>query len=176
MYYDYTLKDLIDVEIEKKVCSISDMYYVFACTNKTLEGDLNAYLKVNSCSGDTMGKFALFSIRNGEQISLNNLKAEDQLMIPSDYFKRFKEAASVEFELLGKKKSIWKTTIDKLNSTSYGVNKHYEIIPNDLPIPDFKYESSVVEKEEESIKDEKPKQGFFNRLISKFKKSNKETK
>lgn len=139
MQVDFRLKDFIDISDEINICKLRGKYIVSAYTNK-LEGEINAVLKISDSEDQALGRNVLFSIRNGEQISLSDLRYEEQLIIPQEDLDKIKSSLSVKFELFENSKSIWETIIDKLNSKHISDNNNnYESISNDLPVPNFTY-------------------------------------
>ena len=136
------LKDFVNISTKFDVITVAKKYVVKAYTNN-LEGNLNAYIKIDDSENDSLGKSVLFCIRSGEQISLNDLNYEEQLVIPDAYLAHIKEALSVKLEIFGNNKSIWNTIINNINARHSSDTNNFEIIPSDLPIPDFKYMTST---------------------------------
>ena len=156
MQVDFKLKDFIAISEEINVCKLRGKYIVSAYTNK-LEGDINAVLKISNSEDQALGRNVLFSIRNGEQISLSDLNYDEQLIISQEDLDKIKSSLSVKFRLFENSKSVWETIIDKINTKHESDNiNNYEIIPIDLPVPDLKYINV--------------KKSFFNRFINIFKK------
>lgn len=174
MYRNIEFKDLEAISTSIDICSIGELYDVKVLTN-SLEGNINAVVKIISKEAGTLGKFCLFSFRDGEQILLCGLGSEEQLIIPDDYFARLKESLSIRLNMFGNDGSIWEKTIIKLNKNHENdSNSNYQVIPTDLPIPEFKYE--VVEKKEDkpdisSTTETSSKVSFFKRLFKKTKKN-----
>ena len=158
MKANFNLKDFIDISAKFDILTVAKRYVVTAYTNN-LEGNINAYIKIDDSENDSLGKPVLFCIRSGEQIFLNDLTAEEQLVIPDAYLAHIKEALSVKLEILQNNESIWESIIKKINyKHSSDTNNNFVTIPTDLPIPDFKY--ITIEKK-----------SFFNKLVDKFKKN-----
>lgn len=159
MQTNFSLKDLTDISEKIDICTVANKYVVSACTN-ALEGEVNAYIQIDSCEDSSLGKTVLFCIRSGEQICYHSLKDEELLRIPDDYIARIKESLSVSVELFGKQLSVWNQTIDKLNSKHLNdKHKNYGKLGYDLPIPDFKY-----------VVPEKKNENFITKLINKVRK------
>lgn len=173
MYHIITLKDLVAISQEVDICNIGSLYKVSALTNQ-LEGNINALVKFISTESETLGRTALFSIRSGEQVCLSDLTSDEQLIIPDDYFARFKESVSLKLGILGNTQSIWERTIDKINAKhNNDTNKNFEMLPTDLSVPEFKYEINTTKEEEPTISNtvENKKESFFSRLFHKTKKN-----
>lgn len=171
MNHIITLKDLVAISQEVDICNIGSLYKVSALTNQ-LEGNINALVKFTSTEDETLGRTALFSIRSGEQICLSDLTSSEQLIIPDDYFARFKESVSLRLGILGNTQSIWERTIDKINAKhNNDTNKNFEKLPIDLSIPEFKYEVIEEKREEVVEEDTIKKESFFSRLFKKTKKN-----
>jgi len=164
VYHNITLKDLVAISQRIDICTIKDLYKVSVLTNQ-LEGEINALVEFTSTEDKTLGRVALFSFRSGEQVCLSDLSPSEQLIIPDDYFARFKESLSVRFNVLGTAQSIWQKTIDNVNVKHItDSNKNFQPISKDLSIPEFKY---IVEEK----KEDKKKPSFFSRLFKKTKKN-----
>ena len=173
MYHNISLKDLEAVSTSFDLCTVGSKYKVLAFTNN-LEGDINAVVKVISSEDSSLGRTCLFSFRNGEQISTNDLNYNDQLIIPDEDIARIKQSLSVRLNMLGMEGSIWERTIEKINSKHTDSNSNYQLIPANLPIPEFHY---LIEekKEDDTISNDTPKkESFFKRLFGKKKTENKQ--
>ena len=140
MKTNFSLKDLTDISEKIDICTVANKYVVSAYTN-ALEGEVNAYIKIDSCEDGSLGRSVLFSIRNGEQICCHALNVDEELLrIPDDYLARIKESLSVGFSICGQEITVWRQTIDKINAKHLNdKNKNYSKLGYDLPVPDFKY-------------------------------------
>ena len=162
MTSNFTLKDLTDISKKVDICTVADKFVISAYTN-VLEGEVNAYIRIDSCENETLGGTVLFSFRNGEQICLSDLTYDQQLKLHSTELDRIKEALSVSIEVYGQKLGVWTSTIDKINAKhNEDTNHNFVKISKDLPVPEFKYE--------EVVKEEVKKVGFFTTILNKLKK------
>ena len=154
----FTIKELTDIGTKIDICNFADEYQISAYTN-ALGGDINGYIRIDSCEAQTLGKSCLFSIRSGMQICCIDLGYDEQLRIPDSILAHIRESLSVEIEVFGQKRSVWRTTIEKMN-TLHANDKtdNYTVIPVDLPVPEFKYY------------EEPKKETFISKLKSVFKK------
>ena len=160
MQTNFTLKDLEDISTKINVCTVSENYNVSIYTN-VLGGNINAFFRIDYSENNTLGRTVLFNLRTGEQICTSGLNYEDQLIIPKEVLDNIHKSLSVKLELLGQSKTVWENIIDKVNSKhTNDTNNNFEIIPNDLPIPEFKYM-------------ETPKKSFLDKLSSIFRKESK---
>ena len=158
IHTNFTLKDLTDISTKIDICNFADEYKISAYTN-ALEGEVNGYIRIDSCEAQTLGKSCLFCIRSGMQLCCEQLDYDEQLRIPDSILAHIRESLSVEIEVFGQKRSVWRTTIEKMNALhANDKTNNYTIIPVDLPVPEFKYY-------------EKPKkETFISKLKSVFKK------
>lgn len=136
-----TLKDLKGIEIgSTRVCCIANKYEVFACTNNLSEGKINAYVRITDIEDKALGRTVLFSIRDGSQILCDNLTENEQLIIPQDYIARLKESLSICVEVFGEHINVWKRLVKYLNEIHANDKiDNFEPLPEDLPIPEFRY-------------------------------------
>ena len=159
MQVDFKLKDLTVISDRVDICKVTNKYIISAYTNK-LEGEINAFIRIDNSEDGSLGRTVLFSFRNGEQICTSDLSYDQQLIIPQEDLDKIKNSLSVGFEIFGQLKTSWTTTITKINSKHNDDNGSgsFTKIPEDLPIPDFKY----VEVKKDS---------FFSKLTNVFKKN-----
>ena len=160
MHFNFTLKDLEDIGDEVQLCSMSE-FTLTALTNK-LEGEINGFIKIVLNQDNADHSVCLFSIRSGEQISLCDLNYEEQLIIPDVALRSIEKSLSLSVEVFGKSFTTWSNMIKKINELhANDKNNNFEKLPDDLPVPEFKYYVAP-------IKETSKKENFFKRLLNRI--------